>query len=146
MRVSGWVGLCVVVLTTGTLCSAQQKFPQRPGEWAMTSPEMGSKPMLFCLNDDEWQKALTQNKVCTIHDLNVSSSGVSYSVDCPGKSFQMKGRVTMTFDGKEHMIGTGQIDSLMNGKTTTTQTHQDFRWKNPECSPNDLNLRADRAK
>jgi hypothetical protein len=88
MKPSKWVALSVVAWIAGVACQAQDKFPLRPGEWALTSPGAGSDPMLFCLNDEMWQKALKQNPVCTIQELKVTSGGITYSVDCPAKSFR----------------------------------------------------------
>jgi Protein of unknown function (DUF3617) len=140
MRISKWVALSIVAWTAGASCLAQQKFPLRPGEWTLTTP--GLDPMLFCLNDEMWQKALTQNPVCTIQELKVTSGGITYSMNCPAKSFQMKGTVTMTFDGMEHMIGKALIDMTVNGKTTSTPTSQDYRWKSSKCSADDMNMHA----
>jgi hypothetical protein len=58
------------------------------------------------------------------------------------KAFQMKGKVDMTFDGMEHMVAKGQIDITMNGKTTSSSSLADYRWKGATCSPNDANLKA----
>jgi hypothetical protein len=132
--------------SAGICCSAQQKFPLHPGEWAVTSPESGTDETLFCLNDEYWQKALTQSRVCTIHELSVTSASVSYFMDCPMKAFQMKGKVTLTFDGMEHMTGKAMLDTTVNGKTTTSPSSTDYRWKNSQCSPNDVNVRAAQAK
>jgi hypothetical protein len=142
MRTFKWVAVGVVAWTASVACHAQQKIPLRPGEWALTSPETGSDAMLFCLNNEMWQKALKQNPVCTIQELKVTSGGVTYSLDCPAKSFQMKGTVALTFDGMEHMTGKALIDMTVNGKTTSAPSSQDYRWKRSECSPNDMNMHA----
>jgi len=120
---------------------AQQHFPLRAGEWAMTSPQMPSTTFLYCMNDALWQKALTQNPVCTIQDLTMGATGASYSLNCPMKSFQMRGPVTLTFDGTEHMTGKGVFEMTMNGKTSTMTSITDFHWKGAACSANDMNMR-----
>jgi hypothetical protein len=89
-----------------------------------------------------WQKALAQNSVCTIQNLSTSSTSAAYYMNCPMKSLQMKGPVTLTFDGKEHMTGKAVLDMTMDGKTTTSTSLTDYRWKSATCSPNDLNMRS----
>jgi hypothetical protein len=42
----------------------------------------------------------------------------------------------------EHMIAKGHIDITMNGKTTSSSSVADYRWKGATCSPNDANLKA----
>jgi len=139
--------LGVVVLLAAPACSAQQKFPLRSGEWTATTPDPtgpNKTPyvMLFCLNDEMWTKALTQNPSCTISQFNITSGGGSYSLDCPAKSFQMKGSVKLTFDGMTHMISNGSFDSTVNGKTTHMDSTSDYRWKGPTCNPDaDMNLK-----
>jgi hypothetical protein len=143
MRISRWAVLPVIAVTAGVACSAQQKFPLRPGEWVLTTPAMPNDSMLFCLNDEMWQKALTQNPVCTIQQLSVTPGSISYFMNCPAKSFQMKGKVTLTFDGMEHMTGKALFDTTVNGKTTTAAPYStDYRWKGSQCSPADVNMRA----
>jgi hypothetical protein len=142
ITISKWVALSVVAWTAGVSCHAQQKFPLRPGEWAFTSPGTGSDPMLFCLNDEMWQKALTQNPVCTIQELKVTSGSITYSMNCPAKSFQMKGTGTLTFDGMEHMTGKGVVDITVNGKTTSSPSTGDYRWKRSQCGPEDMNMHS----
>jgi hypothetical protein len=44
--------------------------------------------MLFCLNDEIWQKALKQNPVCTIQELKVTSGGITYSLDGRRRAFR----------------------------------------------------------
>ena len=140
MRTSKWVALSVVAWTAGVACHAQQKSPLRPGEWALTSPGTASDPMLFCLNDETWQKALKQNPVCSIQELKVTSGSITYSMNCPAKSLLMRGTVTLTFDGMEHMTGNALIDMTVNGKTTSAPSSQDYRWKSSQCSPDDINM------
>jgi hypothetical protein len=145
MRIVKWVVLGIFVGTTGVSCLAQ-KFPLRQGEWAVTTAEAGSEPLLFCLTDELWQKALTQSSACTIHEFKVSSGGASYLLDCSAKTFQMKGTVTLTFDGMEHMTAKSLIDMTINGKTTSTPSTQDYRWKSSTCSAADMNMRPKPAR
>ncbi|MBT9330332.1 DUF3617 domain-containing protein [Paracidobacterium acidisoli] len=146
MRIPHWMILSMIALTAGVSCSAQQKFPLRSGEWAVTSSSAESEPTLFCLNDEMWEKALTRNPSCTIQELTVTSGGASYSMSCALRTLQMKGKVTLTFDGMEHMTGKALIDIIRNGQTTTSTSLVDYRWKSPACSPNDVNMRAKPAK
>ena len=144
-----WAALGVIVLMASQACSAQQKFPLRPGEWEATIPAGDSKDapttLLFCLNDELWQKALTQNASCSIQQFNVTSGGASYFMDCSTKSFQIKGKVEMFFDGMLHMTAKASLDATVNGTTTHTASTVDYRWKGATCSPNDLNLRQHSA-
>lgn len=145
MRNFSLAALIVPILATGVCCSAQQKFPLRPGEWALITTDAGAEPMMFCLNDEMWRKALTQNPVCSIHELNVTSGGITYSMDCPTKTLQVKGKVILTFDGMEHMIGKARLDMSLNGNTTASST-SDYRWKSPRCGPDDINMRSEKTK
>ena len=136
---------CVSIATAA--CSAQQKFPLRHGEWEATTASEGQKDSLvlhYCMNDQTWMKALTQNPVCTLQQLNYSSRGASYNVDCPAKSFQMKGRVDLNFVAMEHMTAKGAFDMTVNGKTSQVVSTVDYRWKAAACNPNDINLRANK--
>jgi hypothetical protein len=101
--------------------------------------------MLYCLNDTLWQKALTQDPLCSVQQLAITSGGGSYSLDCESKSFQMKGKVNMVFDGLEHMTAKGQIDITMGGKTTSSTSVAEYHWKGATCSPNDANLKPKKA-
>jgi hypothetical protein len=142
MGISKWSGLCMIALMAIAPCSAQHKFPLRSGEWVFTSPATGTDQTLFCLNDELWEKGLTQNPVCTIQELSVSGTGASYTMNCPAKAFQMKGQVTMSFDGMEHMTSNSVMEMTVNGKTTKMSIQGDYRWKGLTCSPNDVNMRA----
>jgi Protein of unknown function (DUF3617) len=147
MRIPRWAAVTILAMVAvPSCCFAQQKFPLRPGEWALTSPDGGSDPMMFCLNDEMWQKALTRNPVCTIQELKITSGGITYFMNCPTKSFQMKGSVTLTFDGMEHMTGKALLDTTVNGKTTTGSSLTDYRWRNSKCGPNDINLHTGAGK
>jgi hypothetical protein len=142
MGIPKWTAASMIALFAAASCSAQHKFPLRPGEWVMTSPDAGSTTFLFCLNDEMWEKALTQNPICTIQQLTLTANGASYSMNCPAKTFQMKGPVTLTFDGPEHMTGKAVLDMTINGKTSTTTSLSDYHWKSATCSPNDMNMRS----
>jgi hypothetical protein len=146
MGIFKWTAVTMIALIAAASCSAQHKFPLRPGEWVMTSPDAGSTTFLFCLNDEMWEKALTQNPVCTIQQFSVTASGASYYMNCPAKSFQMKGPVTLTFDGLQHMTGKAVLDMTVNGKTTTSTSLSDYQWKGATCSPNDLNMRFGKSQ
>jgi hypothetical protein len=136
----------LIALMAVAVCSAQ-KFPERSGEWTASMPDpmhAGGPPMtmLFCLNDELWTKALTQNPSCTISQVNITASGGSYALDCPMKAIQMKGIVKMTFAGTTHIVSNAALDSTINGKTSHMESTTDFRWKGPTCDPNvDMNLR-----
>jgi Protein of unknown function (DUF3617) len=139
--------LAAIVLVATLACPAQQKFPLRAGEWEATMPSgIPNQPpldLLYCLNDELWTKALTQNPSCSVSQLSVSLTGARYHMDCPFKAFQMKGDIEMSFDGTAHMTATGSIDLTMNGKTSRSVSHTDYRWKGPACNPSvDLNLKV----
>jgi hypothetical protein len=137
-----------MVLMTTSFCSAQQKFPLRPGEWEATVPAINAQDtatvLPYCLNDELWLKAFTQMPSCTIQNFNMTSRGASYTLDCDMKMYRMNGKVVLTFDGMEHMTGSSSIDMIMNGKTTHTTSTTDYHWKSATCNPNDLNLRVRR--
>ena len=142
-----WPALCLIALTAAAVCSAQQKFPLRSGEWTASVPDTthpGAQPMtmLLCMNDDTWTKALNHNPSCSISQLNLTSSGGSYSLSCSGNAMQMKGDFKMAFEGLTHMTTNGSMDITYNGQTHHSQSTVDFRWKGPTCDPNaDMNLR-----
>jgi hypothetical protein len=144
-----YVTLGAMAVAAIQVCSAQSKFPLRSGEWEADLSVPGSPgssmTMLYCLNDALWQKALTQDPLCSVQQLAITSSGGSYSLDCESKSFQMKGKVNMVFDGLEHMTAKGQIDITMSGKTTSSTSVAEYHWKGATCSPNDANLKPKKA-
>ena len=144
-----YVTLGVMAVVAIQVCSAQSKFPLRSGEWeaAMSVPGSpgSSVTMLYCLIDALWQKALTQDPMCSVQQLAITSSGGSYSLVCEMKSFQMKGKVDMVFDGLEHMTAKSQVDITMAGKTTSSASVAEYRWKGATCSPNDANLKTKKA-
>jgi hypothetical protein len=141
-----WSALCLIALMA-SVGSAQQKFPLRSGEWTATTPDpthtgQQQMTMLFCMNDATWTKAINGNPRCTMEQLNIASSGGSYSLTCSGQAFQMKGSFKMTFDGMTHMTTSGSIDTTANGKTSHMDSTVDFHWKGTTCNPNvDMNLR-----
>lgn len=96
---------------------------------------------MFCMNDETWKKALTQNPVCAVQQLSVTSTGIHFFLDCEAKSFQMKGPADLTFDGMEHMTGKASFTVTAGGKTSSVQSQTDYHWKNAACSPTDVNLR-----
>jgi hypothetical protein len=128
-----------------SFCSAQQKFPLRPGEWEATLPAASAQDaptvLPYCLNDELWLKAFNIMPSCTIQNFTMTSRGASYTMDCDMKMYRMNGKVEMTFDGMEHMSANGSFDMTMNKTTTHTTSKTDYRWKGPTCSPNDMNLR-----
>jgi hypothetical protein len=138
--------VCLIALMATTVLSAQQNFPLRSGEWDATvpNPEASKPPMhlLYCLNNETWDRALVHNPTCSIQQLSISLTGLSYSMDCPTKSFQLKGKVNVSFDGLTHMISKTSIDTIVNGKTTHADSQVDYRWKAAACDPNaDMNLK-----
>ena len=150
MMTPKWLPILIALFATAA-CTAQQKFPERPGEWTFTTQDPTSAtgaPMtlLFCLNDELWTKALVGNPACTISQMTIHGSGGSYSFDCPTKSFENKGNAKLTFDGATHIVSKAGIDTSMNGKTTHMESNSDFRWKGPACNPSvDLNLKSHSA-
>jgi hypothetical protein len=142
-NVNGFRWIILSVFALGSVIPGHaQKFPLRPGEWSATNVGKDPTPINYCLNDELWQKALTQNASCKINALNITSTAASYSIDCSFKSFAMKGQVTLTFDGMEHMVGKGNFETTVNGKTSTVPTTTDYRWKGTNCSPDDMNLQS----
>jgi Protein of unknown function (DUF3617) len=145
MTFSKWAAVGAIAIMATAVASAQQKFPLRSGEWeSSTSVGPGQAPfvMPFCLNDELWTKALNKNPSCSIQNLTVSSGGGSYNLDCPMKSFQMKGTVTLTFDGMTHMVSKASFDTTSKGQTTHVDSTSEWRWKGPVCNPDvDMNLK-----
>jgi len=135
----------VLTLAAIQTCSAQKGFPLRSGEWEakLSVPGDQSPPvtMLYCLNDALWEKALTQDPDCAIRQLSITGGGASYAMDCETKTYQMKGNVNLIFDGMEHMTGNGKVEITMGGKTSSSGTLVDYRWKGATCSSHDVNLR-----
>jgi Protein of unknown function (DUF3617) len=135
----------LILVAAVQMASAQTKFPERAGEWEVkTSSSLSptaNTTSLFCLNDETWQKGLTQNRTCSIHDVSVTSRGASYSMDCAGKTYQMKGSTELTFDGPEHMTAKTLIEMSMNGKSSNSTSTGDYRWKGATCSPDDANMK-----
>lgn len=139
--------LFLLLLIASTVASAQQKFPLRPGEWTATVSSQtanAAQPvtMLFCMNDETWQKAISGNASCAMKNLNMTSAGASYSVDCSSKTAQMTGDFKVVFDGTTHMTTNGIINMTFNGNAIHKSSTADFHWKGPACNPAaDVNLR-----
>jgi hypothetical protein len=149
MKFAKCVVFAPVVLAASAFCHAQQKFPLHSGEWDVSTTLTGAKEPLvlrICLNDELWTNALSQNPKCSIQDLKVSAKGVTYLMDCPTATLQMKGKVELAFDGKEHMSGKASIDVIQDGKVSNSTTFVDYRWKAAACSSDDLNLKPNPAK
>jgi hypothetical protein len=145
MSILKCAALGIFALAATATCVAQHKFPLRSGEWLATMPMPGSQTpmtMLFCLNDDLWEKAFSQNPSCKISEFNLSSTAVSYQIDCDMKSMTMKGRIDGSFDGMEHMTSKATLDMTMNGKATQSSASTDWRFKGATCNPDaDMNLK-----
>lgn len=140
-----WTSIFAMCLSAAAVCgqqNAQQKFPLHQGEWEVSIP-IGASPVVLrvCLNDELWTKALTQNPSCSIEDLNVTGKAVTYAVDCPSPTVEMKGKVEMTFDGKEHMIARSNVQISRSGQISNATQTIDYRWKAAVCSPDDLNIK-----
>jgi hypothetical protein len=138
-----------LVLLTGAVCTGQQGFPLKQGDWEGSTSMPGmTAPMVmhFCMTDAEWIRGLTQNPSCKINEFNVSSKGASYAMDCDMKSAKMKGTVELKFDGMEHMTGTASMTMTMNGKSTPASTVTEYRWKSSQCNADDINLRKKNGK
>jgi hypothetical protein len=146
MNFRNWLALCLIALMATAVCSAQG-FPLRPGEWTSTTPNpmnpnSPAMTMLFCMDDATWTKALKGSRTCSLDQLSLNSKGGSYSLNCEGTHFQMKGKFKLSFDGLTHMTSTGSIDTTFNGQTMHADATSDFHWKGPICDPNaDVNLR-----
>lgn len=138
--------LLLTLLMAPALCSAQQKFPLQPGEWTatVTSQAAGAQPMtmLYCMNDETWQKAISGNASCAMRNLTLTPAGGSYSVDCSTNNAHMTGDFKVVFDGMTHMTSSGTINMTFNGNAIHRTSTADFRWKGPSCNPAaDMNLR-----
>ena len=68
--------------------------------------------------------------------------GGSDIMHCDMKSFQMKGKVDMVFDGLEHMTAKLQVDVTMNGKVTSSMLVAEYHWEGATRSPNDAKSEA----
>ena len=143
--VTWWVAAGVLVFVVGGSSRAEQRFPGRPGDWEVTtkSDALPDLPMVqhYCLTDETWAKALTQNPICKIQELSVTSKGVHYTLDCESKTFRMTGPVDITFDGVEHMTGKSTVTTTSRGKTTQSISVTDYRWKGPACTDADINMK-----
>ncbi|MGP8268943.1 MAG: DUF3617 domain-containing protein [Terracidiphilus sp.] len=151
-----WAFLGLIVLIATAISSAQQttappaqqKFLLTPGEWIVTAPStaQGQPPVVlsYCLNDATWMKTLERNHSCRITNYSAMYTGITYNMSCTMNNFQMKGKVTLVFDGMTHMVGQGSftMDSFKSG-VTHSDTQTDYRWKSPTCDPkSDVNLKV----
>ncbi len=140
-----WIVAGVLAVVAAGVGVAQQGFPERPGDWELTSKtDALPEPMVthFCLTNETWAKALTQiPNSCKLQDLAVTSKGIHYTLDCDMKTFQMKGPTDITFDGLEHMTGKSTFTTTAGGKTTTSVVVADYRWKGAACTDADVNTK-----
>ena len=134
----GVLGSVAVAVT-----AAPQGFPLRPGDWEVTTTSTGGRPIAqhFCYTNETWAKGLTQNPLCTIQQLTVTAAGMHYNLACTMKTAEIKGPVDVTFDGMEHMTGKASMATTVGGKTTTSQTVTDSRWKAMACTAADVNMK-----
>jgi hypothetical protein len=140
-----WVAAGVLVFLAAGAGVAQQGFPERPGDWEVTTKTdaVPGPPMVqhFCLTTETWIKGLTQNPSCKIQEISVTSKGMHYALECDLKTIQMKGPNDITFDGLEHMTGKSTITTTAGGKTTSSVVTQDYRWKGAACTDADVNTK-----
>jgi hypothetical protein len=141
-----WVGAAIVLLAAAAgMCADPRGFPLRPGDWEIsTTPGVNGQPLVthLCFTSETWLKGLTQNPSCKIEDISVTSKGMHYVVNCEMRTVQMKGPVDLTFDGMEHMTGKASVAVIRLGKTTTSETVSDYRWKNAACTSADASNKA----
>jgi hypothetical protein len=137
--------LLALILLPAAAGWAQQKFPLKHGEWTMTTPDPTdpSHPfvMNFCMNDEAWSRALSTKNTCTVANVNMTGSGLTYEVTCSSPRISMTGKGEWTFDGMEHIAAKSTMTMTMNGNTKSVTSQGDFRWKASSCDPNDVNLR-----
>ena len=144
MSLAKWAAFVPILFAAGAFSQTEQKFPLHAGEWDVSTTFAGAKEPLtlhICLNDDLWTKALTQNPKCSIQGLTVTRKGVTYQMDCPMSTSELKGKVELAFDGKEHMSGKASIDTIADGKVSNSTTLVDYRWRAAACGPDDVNLK-----
>jgi hypothetical protein len=137
-----WAAAGALALAAAGL--AQQRFPERPGDWEFTlkSDSLPEPTVVrMCLTDETWAKALMQNPLCKISEVSVTSKIFHYKLDCVRRTGESHGDVEMTFDGPEHMIGRSTITTTVGGKTTTMTMQLDYRWKGAVCTDADVNMR-----
>ena len=152
MRAMRILGAALLFTTLGAglhaTCQAQS-FPLKSGHWeATTVTDGGNDVTAFCINDDNWKRGLNNNKACTISQMSSGLTGSSYHLDCNiGKSGKMSGDVKLSYDGREHMVGSGSFSGSVNGKPMpASQSKTDYRWKSSTCDGNELNLRAEKRE
>jgi hypothetical protein len=124
---------------------AQQGFPERPGDWEVTTKyDAALEPLVqhFCLTSETWAKGLTQvPNSCKIQDLSVTSKSIHYILDCDLKTAQMKGSTDIAFDGMEHMTGRSTMATTARGKSASSVVVTDYRWKGAACTDADVNTK-----
>ena len=139
MSLRSWVAFLVLalpVLPCAVRVQAQQNFPLKAGEWSATTTQPGAeqgKTNLVCMNNQTWTHSLAPNSSCTVGKLAMSAAGFSYSLKCTGTT-AVKGTVTTTYDGADHMVSTSNLKTTVNGKTSTSTSTTDWRWKSSTCS------------
>ena len=142
---TGWVVAGLLMLVAAGVCADPHGFPLRPGDWEIsTTPGVNGEPLVtrLCFTNETWLRGLTQNPSCKIEDISVTSKGMHYVVNCAMRTIEMKGPVDITFDGMEHMTGKASLSMTRNGKTTTSESASDYRWKQDACTSADLNNKA----
>jgi hypothetical protein len=139
-----WAPLGAVLFSAAAFGQDLQKFPLRPGEWEVTIPFASTKEapaiLRLCLNDQLWLQALAQNPTCTVQNLAIGAKGGSYTLDCPTGVADTKVKMELSFDGKEHMVAKGNFEVNQNGATSHSVHTLDYRWKDPDCKPDDVNI------
>jgi len=67
-----WIVVAVLAFVAAGVGVAQQGFPERPGDWEVTTKTdaVPGPPIVqhFCLTSETWVKGLTQNPSCKIQD------------------------------------------------------------------------------
>ena len=135
-----------IALMATAVSSAQQKFPMQSGEWAVTltvaAPNGKPAVLLYCLNDETWDKALIHNPACSTQKLSITSSGASYVMDCQHGSSRQRAPLVLPLT--ESSTWSPRIPSTPSPtvKPPIEEYSADYRWKGPSCDPNaDMNLK-----
>ena len=119
------------------------------GEWKVSTKAEGSATpidILLCLNDETWIQAFSRGSMCKIQDFSSTSKGIHYTMDCSAPTAKFKGPVDLVFDGLEQMAGTATLQVTAQGKTATSTSTIDYRWKAADCSSADVNMRSKSGK
>ena len=139
-----WVAAGLLGSMAASVGLAQQGFTERPGDWEVAwKSDALPEPVVqhFCLTNETWAKALTQNPSCKIGNLVVTSKGIRYSVDCDMKTMRISGTTDITFDGLEHMTAKASTTTTRGGKSTDRVVTGDYRWKGAACTDADVNTK-----